>query len=564
MKTFHNKDQNKSWKFRFGTISFLAVLILLTSLSFILAVIVFLRSPAKENESHLPPVVPPSVPIPTSLSNNNLLDVSSLLELFTPKELNSDGFMPLDDFFGSEEIKDKLKDYIHRWTTKNKKKYNKITRKKLGLPFPMGIIFYGPPGTGKTTLAEAFAKDSKMNFYPITNAHSLKEIEDIWRKARNNSPSCIFVDEAEEILKSRAEKNAKLLEDGDSKKTNTFLQEIEGVKTDKERPVFFIAATNHLEKIDSAIRSRCDSLYVGNQPEDKRLDYVRAVIDKIYQLQIETYSNEHYIPIFVHKINIALRNPELFATAIKHGYYIPALGSTEIKGISDEKNPNGNLETLDDKLKRQELLSQYARANNQKIDDLYKDAVQKFNNEQSEYKILELEDTETWKNFLNQKENYLKEKKLPYDIYTLEKVIKYFYDLTSGRKINAMMLKAAEKAVLRATSKGGSFKIEITDLEETFREYFGNQKEFAEINQYCDKIKKKQESDQIQIQSFINDNKEKFQSFFIKKGLSAPELTPEGITAVNKFFKIKNILDPKHIFLLQEIIILINKYIIKN
>lgn len=409
METFYNKDQNKSWKFRFGTISFLAVLILLTSLSFILAVIVLLRSPAKENEAHLPPV-PPSVPIPTPLSNNNSLDVSSLLELFAPKELNSNGFMPLDDFFGDDKIKGKLKDYIHRWAPKNKKEYNKVTSKKLGLDFPMGIIFYGPPGTGKTELAKAFAKDSKMNFYPITNAHSLKEIEDIWRKARNNSPSCIFVDEAEEILKSRAEKDVKLLEDGDSKKTNTFLQEIQGVKTDKEKPVFFIAATNHLEKIDSAIRSRCDALYVGNQPEDKRLDYIRVVIDKMYKLNIEKYACEYYIPFFVKKMNTALRNPELFATAIKHGYYIPALGSTEIKGISDENNPNGNLETLDDKLKRKELLSQYARANNQEINYLYKDAIQKFDNEQSEYQILELEDTEAWKKFLNKKENYLEEK----------------------------------------------------------------------------------------------------------------------------------------------------------
>ncbi|WP_284928353.1 hypothetical protein [Candidatus Phytoplasma sp. AldY-WA1] len=38
----------------------MAVLILLTSLSFILAVIVLLRSPAKENEAHLPPSFPPS------------------------------------------------------------------------------------------------------------------------------------------------------------------------------------------------------------------------------------------------------------------------------------------------------------------------------------------------------------------------------------------------------------------------------------------------------------------------------------------------------------------------
>jgi len=557
METLHNKNENNSWKFRFGIISFLAVLILLTSLSFILAVIVFLRSPAKENEDHLPPPFPPSnnpTPIPLSnnnSSNNNSLDVSSLVELLAPKEINSDGFMPLDDFYGADEIKDTLKDYIHRWTLNNQNEYNSLTGKSSGLPFPMGIIFYGPPGTGKTTLAEGFAKDSKMNFYTITNAHSLQEIEDIWRKARNNSPSCIFVDEAEEILKSRAEKDAQFLEAGDSKKTNTFLQEIEGVKTDKEKPVFFIAATNHLDKIDSAIRSRCESLFVGNQSEDKRLGYIQAVIKKMLKLKIENYAYEQYIPIFVHKMNVALRNPELFAIAIKHGYYIPALGATEIKGTSDENNPNGNLETLDDKLKRQELLFRSDRANNKKIYNSYQDVLTEFNKLDPMFRTC-IEDTEAWKKFL--KENYTdyKDQSL-YDIETLEKVKKYFYDLTSGRKMKAMMVKAAEKAARRVTKRGGYVRIEITDLEETFREYFGNQKEFADINEYCEQIKKEEEKEQQEINRFM---KEQFRDSFIEKGSSIKDtkLTEEGKRAVNNFFQIQNISDPKHMVLLQKII----------
>jgi len=487
METLHNKNQNNSWKFRFGIISFLAVLILLTSLSFILAVIV-LRSPAKENEAHLPPSFPPSNnPTPIPLSNNNSLDVSSLVELLAPKEINSDGFMPLDDFYGADEIKGTLKDYIHRWTSDNKQIYDSLTGKSSGLPFPMGIIFYGPPGTGKTTLAEGFAKDSKMNFYAITNAHSLQEIEDIWRKARNNSPSCIFVDEAEEILKSRAEKDAQFLEAGDSKKTNTFLQEIEGVKTDKEKPVFFIAATNHLDKIDSAIRSRCESLFVGNQSEDKRLGYIQAVIKNMLKLKIENYAYDHYIRIFVNKMNVALRNPELFAIAIKHGYYIPALGATEIKGTSDKNNPNGNLETLDDKLKRQELLFRSDRANNKKIYNSYQDVLKEFNELDPRFRTC-IEDTEAWKKFIKKHDTDCKDESL-YDIETLEKVKKYFYDLTSGRKMKAMMVKAAEKAARRVTEGIGEEQIEITDLEQTFREYFGNQEEVAKINEYCNKIR---------------------------------------------------------------------------
>ncbi len=556
METLHNKNQNNSWKFRFGIISFLAVLILLTSLSFILAVIVFLRSPAKENEAHLPPPFPPSNnPTPIPLSNDNSLDVSSLVELLAPKEINSGGFMPLDDFYGADEIKGTLKDYIHRWTSDNKQIYNSLTGKSSGLPFPMGIIFYGPPGTGKTTLAEGFAKDSKMNFYAITNAHSLQEIEDIWRKARNNSPSCIFVDEAEEILKSRAEKDAQFLEAGDSKKTNTFLQEIEGVKTDKEKPVFFIAATNHLDKIDSAIRSRCESLFVGNQSEDKRLGYIQAVIKKMLKLKIENYAYEHYIPIFVNKMNVALRNPELFAIAIKHGYYIPALGATEIKGTSDKNNPNGNLETLDDKLKRRELLFRSDRANNKEIYNSYQDVLTEFNKLDPIFRTC-IEDTEAWQKFLKKNYTDFKDQSL-YDIETLEKVKKYFYDLTSGRKMKAMMLNAAEKAARRITKqsvyKPIEIQIEMTDLEETFREYFGNQKEFADINKYCEQIKKDEEKEQQEINRFM---KEQFKDSFIEKGSSIEDtkLTEEGKTAVNKFFKIQNISDPKHMVLLKKII----------
>ncbi|WP_284928860.1 hypothetical protein, partial [Candidatus Phytoplasma sp. AldY-WA1] len=56
-----------------------------------------------------------------------------------------------------------------------------------------------------------------------------------------------------------------------------------------------------------------------------------------------------------------------------------------------------------------------------------------------------------------------------------------------------------------------------------------------------------------QIKHFIE---EKFKDYFIKKGSNteATELTLKGIEAVNNFFQIENILDPKHMVLLQKII----------
>ncbi|MGI3136428.1 MAG: AAA family ATPase [Candidatus Phytoplasma vitis] len=56
-----------------------------------------------------------------------------------------------------------------------------------------------------------------------------------------------------------------------------------------------------------------------------------------------------------------------------------------------------------------------------------------------------------------------------------------------------------------------------------------------------------------EIERFIE---EEFKDYFIKKGSNneATELTSEGIIAVNDFFQIENILDPKHMVLLQKII----------
>ncbi|KND62754.1 AAA+ ATPase [Candidatus Phytoplasma phoenicium] len=123
-----------------------------------------------------------------------------------------------------------------------------------------GILLYGPPGTGKTFLAQVFAKESGLPFFAIVPSNSMKEIEDEFKKARRNSPSVVFVDEAEEVLKSRTSEK---LEEGDAKKTNLFLTEIDGVKTDPDNPICFIAATNHFNKIDDAIKSRLEAKYIG-------------------------------------------------------------------------------------------------------------------------------------------------------------------------------------------------------------------------------------------------------------------------------------------------------------
>ena len=64
------------------------------------------------------------------------------------------------DYYGGEEIKDKLHEIID--FLNNPAKYQ-----DMGARIRRGIVFYGPPGTGKTLLARALANEAGCNFIKI-------------------------------------------------------------------------------------------------------------------------------------------------------------------------------------------------------------------------------------------------------------------------------------------------------------------------------------------------------------------------------------------------------------
>jgi transitional endoplasmic reticulum ATPase len=117
-----------------------------------------------------------------------------------------------------------------------------------GGTLPTGVLFYGPPGTGKTATAKALAKSIDWAFLPATGADLARDpesLEKLYAKAKELRPCIIFVDEADELLKSRDYSP-------NTEATNKLLTLMDGVN-DRVKDVVWIAATNNPEQIDAAL-----------------------------------------------------------------------------------------------------------------------------------------------------------------------------------------------------------------------------------------------------------------------------------------------------------------------
>ncbi len=134
---------------------------------------------------------------------------------------------------------------------------------------PRNILFYGPPGTGKTMMAMALANAIQASFFAIKASDLLglyvgdgsRRIHRLFTEARNNSPSVIFIDELDAIALARQYQNIR----GDVVElVAALLSELDGVQENKD--VVLIAATNAVDILDPAIKSRFEQMIAFNLP----------------------------------------------------------------------------------------------------------------------------------------------------------------------------------------------------------------------------------------------------------------------------------------------------------
>jgi len=124
--------------------------------------------------------------------------------------------------------------------------------KQMRIPAPNGVLLVGPPGSGKTMIARLIATVTRRSFYPITAAdvlggmagESVKRVAQVFSRAKQESPSVIFIDEMDGLLP----RTAKHLSQHDVQVVEQFL--IETSNLQPEQNVFLAGTTNDPDNID--------------------------------------------------------------------------------------------------------------------------------------------------------------------------------------------------------------------------------------------------------------------------------------------------------------------------
>ena len=152
------------------------------------------------------------------------------------------------DVAGVDGVKEELEEIIDflRYPSKYK---------AFDIRLPKGVLLIGPPGVGKTLIAKAVAGEADVPFFYQSAASFVqiyvgmgaKRVSELFSRAKEMSPSIIFIDEIDAVGKRRGGQNNEERE----ATLNQLLTEMDGFE--ESSGVMVIAATNKIEVLDEAL-----------------------------------------------------------------------------------------------------------------------------------------------------------------------------------------------------------------------------------------------------------------------------------------------------------------------
>ncbi|MBF12059.1 MAG: peptidase M41 [Flavobacteriaceae bacterium] len=165
---------------------------------------------------------------------------------------NTDVKVTFKDVAGLEGAKEEIQEIVD--FLKNPQKYT-----ILGGKIPKGALLVGAPGTGKTLLAKAVAGEAKVPFFSLSGSDFVEmfvgvgasRVRDLFKQAKDKSPSIIFIDEIDAIGRARGKSNITGSNDERENTLNQLLTEMDGFGTNTN--VIVIAATNRADVLDKAL-----------------------------------------------------------------------------------------------------------------------------------------------------------------------------------------------------------------------------------------------------------------------------------------------------------------------
>ena len=254
-----------------------------------------------------------------------------------------------DDVGGLDDVKQELKEAVE-WPLKHPE-----TFQRLGIRPPKGTLLYGIPGTGKTLLAKAVASESEANFISVKGPELLskwvgeseKGVREVFRKAKQASPTVIFFDEIDAIASARGGNDT---DSGVTKRVvNQLLTEMDGLEELED--VAIIAATNRPDILDAGLMrpGRFDRHIQVKEPDEEARISIFEVHTKDMPLASDVdikklaKNTDGYVGADIEAVcreaaMLTLRN-NLEASEIPNKYFKEAIDKVKPKNNNAEEQP---------------------------------------------------------------------------------------------------------------------------------------------------------------------------------------------------------------------------------